>query len=279
MEKLQDAVYGAAVGDALGVPYEFGWRGKFQCTGMKGNGAHNQPAGTWSDDTSLLIATCDSIRAQRGAINTDDMRKKFCLWMNSGRYTPDGCCFDIGTTTSTALVEGKGCISERSNGNGSLMRIVPLAFTRATNDDIAKVSAITHAHSFSVEACIVFVAIARDLIRGVPLAEALIDHAPIHHPFERLATLASLQEDDIESSGYVVHTLEASLWCLLKSDSYASCVLQAVNLGRDSDTTACVAGALAGIMYGFDAIPSEWIEILRGKQVIDACLFHTLKDI
>lgn len=270
---LRDAVYGTAVGDALGVPFEFGWRGEFECVDMVGYGTHDKPAGTWSDDTSMLIATCDSIRAKRGRVDIDDMRARYISWMEKGRYTPDGQVFDIGTTVSTALIEGTGCKSEKSNGNGSLMRIVPLAFTEATDAEIAAVSAITHAHLISVTACIMYVHIARSLLSGVALDEAIGRHAIACEPFGRIRNIASVPEEQIESSGYVIHTLEASLWCLLNTSSYRECVLKAVNLGRDSDTTACVAGALAGIIYGFDAIPSEWIDRLRAKEKIDRCLF------
>lgn len=270
---LRAAVYGAAVGDALGVPHEFLWRGEFECTEMIGGGAHGQVAGTWSDDTSMILATCDSIRAKRGRIDIADMRKRFCDWAYKGKYTPDGVCFDIGTATSTALYEGVGCKGERSNGNGSLMRIVPLAFTKATDEQIAAVSAITHAHRISTEACVAYVHIARALAEGSSPEEAILRHAPTNHPFERVKGIGQVDVDDIESSGYVVHTLEAALWCLLNTKTYAECVTAAVNLGRDTDTTACVAGALAGIVYGPEAIPPEWMECLRAKDIIERCLF------
>ena len=271
---LRDAVYGAAVGDALGVPYEFKVRGEFECTGMVGYGTHYQPAGTWSDDTSMLIATCDSIREKNGRIDVADMRRKFRDWMRMGSYTPRGCRFDIGNATATALAEGRGCTGEYSNGNGSLMRIAPLAFTSANDEQVASVSAITHAHRISTEACVTFVRILRDLAAGRSAAEALVAHAAgLSAPFERLAGVGELPEEAVESGGFVVHTLEASLWCLLNTDSYEECVLKAVNLGRDTDTTACVAGALAGVVYGCDAIPAAWLDELKAKPVIERCLF------
>lgn len=271
---LADAIYGAAVGDALGVPYEFNERGAFECAGMVGGGTYGLPAGTWSDDTSMLLATCDSIRACGGAINVDDMRARFVKWMRQGAYTPFGECFDIGNATATALTEGVGCKGERSNGNGSLMRIVPLAFADADDDDVAAVSAITHAHRISIEACVMFVRIARALCKGASVEEALADCMMCHEPFECLPYVLELPEDDICSGGYVVHTLEAALWCLANTSTYEDCVLAAVNLGSDTDTTACVAGALAGIVYGKDAIPCEWIDTLQAKDLIEKCLFR-----
>ncbi len=271
---LKDAIYGAAVGDALGVPYEFLDGGTFTCGGMATGGVHSQPAGTWSDDTSMMLATCDSIRAKHGKIDTRDMLERFRDWAYKGNYTPHGFCFDIGNTTSRALDTGKGGKDEWDNGNGSLMRILPLAFTNATDDEIAAVSAITHAHSVSCEACIMYVHIARALREGMPAAQAVASCVGTQPPFERLAHIAEVPEDEIKSGGYVVETLEASLWCLLNTENYADCVVRAVNFGHDSDTTACVAGGLAGIVYGYDAIPSEWIDILCSKDIIDACLFE-----
>ena len=140
-------MYGQAVGDALGVPFEFMARDTFRCTGMTGFGSHDQPAGTWSDDTSMALATCDSIR-ERGCIDPKDMRRRFESWYRDGAYTVDGL-FDIGGTTERALRDGSGCAGEFDNGNGSLMRILPLAFTSATDDEVRVVSAITHAHRTS----------------------------------------------------------------------------------------------------------------------------------
>ena len=164
---LRDCVYGQAVGDALGVPYEFLSRGTFECKGMVGHGSHDQPAGTWSDDTSMALATCDSIRAT-GRVDVRDMRERFVRWYREGAYTVSGL-FDIGGTTADALSSGRGRAGERDNGNGSLMRILPLAFTGATDDEVRAVSAITHAHATSCEACVRMVHVARRLIAGVLL--------------------------------------------------------------------------------------------------------------
>ena len=274
---LRSAVYGAAVGDALGVPYEFCERGTFECLGMTDGGAHRQPLGTFSDDTSLLLATCDSIRANGGRIDTDDMRARFVDWMRNGAYTPDGVMFDIGNATATALIRGYGCAGGRDNGNGSLMRIAPLAFTSATDDEVRAVSAITHAHAVSTECCVTFIAVLRRIIAGasidaatagVTIAGDPFDPARPDNPFD-----PAKPRDEVRSGGYVRDTLDAALWCLANTDTYIDCVLTAVNLGSDTDTTACVAGALAGAFYGFEAIPPAWVEALRGKDTIERCLF------
>lgn len=262
MPTLRDAIYGLAVGDALGVPYEFRLRGSFACTGMVGHGTHDQPAGTWSDDTSMTLATCDSIRAC-GCVDVGDMLSRFRAWIDGGAYAIDGVVFDYGNTTARALAAGTGCAGERDNGNGSLMRIAPLAFTGATDDEVRAVSAVTHAHPVSTEVCVDMVHVMRALAAGASPAEAIPD----------FDVLLAASEKDLGSGGFVWDTYCAALWCLAVSESYEECVLRAVNLGDDTDTTAAVAGVLAGIVYGADAIPAAWMEALRGRDIIEACLF------
>ena len=262
MPTLRDAIFGLAVGDALGVPYEFRPRGSFTCTGMVGHGTHDQPPGTWSDDTSMTLATCDSIRAC-GRVDTGDMRSRFRAWIDDGAYAIDGVVFDYGNTTARALAAGAGRAGERDNGNGSLMRIAPLAFTDATDDEVRAVSAITHAHPVSTGACVDMVHVMRALAAGASPAEAVPD----------VGVLLAASEKDLRSGGFVRDTYCAALWCLAVSGSYGECVLRAVNLGEDTDTTAAVAGALAGIAYGIEGIPGEWLSGLRGKDIIERCLF------
>lgn len=276
-KKLKGVVYGAAVGDALGVPYEFKQRGTFECTDMTEGGSHGMPKGTFSDDTSMLIATQDSIRERLG-IDTQDMLAKFRLWLYDGQYTADGRVFDVGNATSKALNKGRGRDGEFDNGNGSLMRIAPLAFTNATDDEIRAVSAITHAHEISKEACVIFVRMLRDVLDNEWLPFAIEKNVPDDPRFDFMHELEDMPRDKVKSSGYVLDTLGAALWCALHTDSYRECVLAAVNLGDDTDTTACVAGALAGAIYGIDDIPKEWISDLRGKKVIDECLDNTLRS-
>lgn len=262
---LKDALYGQAVGDALGVPFEFKARGAFHCTGMVGHGTHDKPAGTWSDDTSMALTLSDSLRINKSTVDIGDIRERFIRWYKNGDYTVDGL-FDVGGTTATALEMGYGGTDEQDNGNGSLMRTIPLAFTNASDDEIRAVSAITHAHPISTEACVRFVHYARNLLAGETPAEAL-------HNNNKADCLRSAGENEVNSGGFVLDTYRAALWCLINTHTYAECVLKAVNLGADTDTTAAVAGALAGIVYGLEGIPAEWIEVLRGKDVIEGCLF------
>ncbi|MEE1295610.1 MAG: ADP-ribosylglycohydrolase family protein, partial [Bifidobacterium sp.] len=184
-----------------------------------------------------------------------------------GVYAVGGVVFDYGNTTAQALSTGRGRDGERDNGNGSLMRAVPLAFFDVTDDEVRAASAVTHAHPTSTEACVAYVRAARALLDGGD-ARAAARAAGYDGVWDR-------RREDIRSSGYVLDTLPAALWCLATTDSYAACVLAAVNLGDDSDTTAAVAGALAGILYGFDderddgrGIPGQWDDALRGWGVI-----------
>lgn len=253
---LKSAIYGLAVGDALGVPFEFKKRGTFTCNGMTGYGTWNQAPGTWSDDTSMTLATLDSIK-ERGCIDPEDMRRRFCDWLHQSAYTANGETFDVGNTTRIALEQESGLDDYHANGNGSLMRMLPLAFTEATDDEIRAVSSITHAHKLSTNACVEYVHLARQLIQGELFARDEIKNKSM---------------DAIQSTGFVLHTLEASVWCLLTTDSYEEAVLTAVNLGDDTDTTAAVVGGLAGLLYGFDSIPKDWIDQLKNKALIDSIL-------
>ena len=140
------------------------------------------------------------------------------------------------------------------------MRIAPLALTDATDQQITEVSAITHAHPISTTACIVFVHILRKVMHEVDLPAAIHNTIPDNEQFAFLADIENKSRDEIQSTGFVLHTLEAALWCNLNTESYAECVREAVNLGSDTDTTACVAGALAGAIYGYNAIPEQWLK-------------------
>ncbi len=276
---LSDAVFGFVLGDALGVPYEFKKRGTFRCTDMIGYGTHNQPPGTWSDDTAMLLATCRSLKENGLKVNIEDMKSRFLSWLNNGEYTAGGDVFDVGYSTSEALMSGIPQADEYSNGNGSLMRILPLTFVDCTDDQIRAVSGITHDHWISKEACVIYVHLLRKYINQIPekqksLAQIIRELPVMSKPFDRLHSLSSLSESDIRSTGYVVDTLEAALWCILQADQtggdYKDCVLRAVNLGDDTDTVAAVTGGLAGLIY---TLPADWICRLRNSDLIRYCLW------
>ena len=275
---LSDAVYGAVIGDALGVPFEFNERDSFQCTGMTGYGTHNQPAGTWSDDSSLILATCKSIQENEGKINIEDIRKKFKEWLFEGKFSPFGKVFDVGNATRTAIITGQSQDSEYANGNGSLMRILPLAFIDCSDDEVRRVSAITHGHWISTEACVIFVNIIRGCMKGWNNGthrgiEEIVHDLNLEPPFDRLTRIDELPRSEIRSSGYVVSTLEAALWCVLTSKSYTECLLKAVNLGDDTDTVAAVAGGLGSVKFSFHELPDPWVNEIKNNDLIQDCLF------
>lgn len=281
MSKFYDAIMGLVVGDALGVPFEFCQRDTFEATGMTGYGTHNQPVGTWSDDSSMTLATIASL-VDCGEIDLEDIIAAFAQWFKYKRFTPYGEVFDIGITTRMAIdrwLDGYtedqcGLRSMLDNGNGSLMRILPLAFVPGvTTEDICAVSALTHAHKISKVACDIYIDVAKSLLAGHDVHYSINLAALTHTPaeFVRLLHLNTLRRDEIKSTGYVVDTLEAALWCLLKTDNYRDCVLTAVNLGGDTDTIAAVAGGLAGILYGIGGergVPLEWVNVIARKEWI-----------
>lgn len=263
-DPMRSCIYGLAVGDALGVPYEFCGRNTFECTGMADGGTHRQPAGTWSDDTSMALCICSSVK-RLAYIDTADIADMFCRWLEHGDLTCDGRAFDAGATCRKAISTGVPGKSYGDCGNGSLMRTAPLAMLDYVEPyDIREVSAITHGHPVAEWSCVALCDILRTIRNAGTPAKGDLWH--------RYGYIASRPVEAVKSDGYCEHTLEAALWCFLNTLSYADCVLTAVNLGDDTDTTAAVAGAIAGVYYGFEAIPPKWVGRLRGKAVIEQCI-------
>ena len=278
MNKIYNAIMGLVVGDALGVPVEFKKRDTYEITDMIGYGTYNQPPGTWSDDSSMTLATLESI-ARIGRVDAMDIMKNFENWLYNGEFTPYGVTFDVGGTTQAAISRfNRGCPLKdcggkfiNDNGNGSLMRILPLAFVPHSMNDINVISGLTHNPEISKRACRLYLIIADQILRGRPFRAYYTDKTIWGGEFSRIRDIGELKRDDIKSSGYVVDTLEAALWCLYHTDNYRDCVLTAVNLGEDTDTVAAFAGGLAGLYYGCggeNGIPLEWIEKIPRKEWI-----------
>lgn len=306
--RVKAGIFGVCVGDALGVPVEFTSREilkRFPVENMRAFGTHNQPAGTWSDDSSLTLCLAESLC---NGFDLKNMTLKFFKWYNQEIWTPYGSVFDIGIATSQAIHRiGKGTTptlcggtTEFDNGNGSLMRILPLLFyikdfpIEKRFETVKKVSSITHGHIRSVIACFIYLEFALEILKRNDKWEAyrtmqktvreFLDYNPIcsqdemdkfHRILELkvngydIASLHSSTEQEVRSGGYVVHSLEASLWCFLNSENYSEAVLKAVNLGEDTDTTGAITGGIAGIYYGFESIPKEWIDVLARKKDIE----------
>ena len=297
---LKTILIGTAVGDALGVPVEFESRVILKANpvmDMREYGTHHQPKGTWSDDTSLMLCLAESMVE---GLDINKLAQKFIAWKNDNLWTPHGWVFDIGIGTRIAIErledgmspELAGGFDEMDNGNGSLMRILPLVLhikdldIEQRYDWTEKVSSITHGHVRSVMACFYYLEFAKKIIDGKDKFQAyneLQSEVTIYfesrkinpleiQKFSRLLfeDISKVEEDNIKSSGYVLHTLEASVWCLLTTNSYKEAVLKAVNLGSDTDTTAAVTGGLSGLYYGIDEIPIDWLyEIARFEDIIE----------
>lgn len=301
---VKAGIFGVCVGDALGVPVEFKNREtlkQFPVTKMQEFGSWNQPKGTWSDDSSLTLCLAEELTK---GYDLEKIGESFVKWVKYGHWTAHGRLFDIGGTTRHSiarLIKGEsarfsGNIFEEDNGNGSLMRILPLAFYLKDEENIEKVyqtvkevSSITHGHFRSVFACFLYVIFAIELIKGKDKKEAYnhIQNAALKFAesqgfnpkeiqlFERILKndISKYDEDTISSSGYVLHSLEASLWCFLNSESYSEAVLKAVNLGEDTDTTGAITGGIAGVYYGFENIPEEWVsELVRRDDIEKLCI-------
>lgn len=298
---VQAGVLGAVVADALGVPYEFNsleQMKKSPATGMTGFGTYNQPPGTWSDDSSMVLATLDSLS---GGVDYEDMIGKFCEWIFDGKYTPHGEVFDYGSTTWNALFNFRkshyppmecGLIGERSNGNGSLMRMIPVSlYVFAKNlsvEDqmglVEDVSCLTHAHRYSKASCNIYNFIVQEVLKNPGekfsslisrgIGESGVYYENEDYPcFGRLyGDFFSLSDEELYSGGYVVDSLEVALYSCYHSDCYEGAVLRAVNYGGDTDTNAVIAGGLAGLYYGLGSIPSSWLdEIARLDYIRDLC--------
>jgi len=307
-----NGMMGVVVGDALGMPVQFVNRAELKknpVKAMEGYGTYHMPAGTWSDDSSMALATLDSIREKRD-VDYSDIMERFYKWLFLGEYTPSGKAFDQGNTCVEAIckyVEEKdyrtcGKTGEMANGNGALMRIMPVclyAYEKVRCEEwdvkqalecVHQVSALTHNHLRSKMACGIYFFMVKHIIEGSgSLLERLQDgvddavdfyHGDIANYMElacytrlfQLDEFAQETEDTIKSTGYVVDSLEAAVWSLITTDTVEKCLLTAVNLGGDSDTIGAIAGGLAVLFYGYDSVPKEWRkQIIKEEEIITLC--------
>lgn len=318
-----DGMMGLVVGDALGVPVQFLSREEIKSrtkglvTEMEAGGVYNMPKGTWSDDSSMALATLASI-IEKDGLDPADIMMRFVKWELKGEYTPFGEAFDEGNTCSNAIykfiespdINTCGSTGEYANGNGALMRILPVCLyyyvhnnkaseneTLALNDKaidkIHTISGLTHNHLRSKMSCGLYYFCVKSIIDGVidcddkpsliSLLQQGIDEGLKYYRadlsnltelahFGRLFQLSEFKEakeDEIRSSGYVIDTIEAAVWCLIKTGSYEECMLKAVNLGDDTDTVAAIAGGLAGLYYGYEEIPAKWLDVIKRREWIE----------
>ena len=309
---VKNSVLSLVIGDALGVPFEFKSRDfcKNNNDGeMKGNMSHNVPKGTWSDDTSMTLATIDEINEYH-IIDADLLTENFCDWLFNANNTANGFVFDYGKTTKDNLkkyndnfnVVKIGSTDINSNGNGSLMRMLPVSlytFFNRCSDERTKVlvdrtSSITHAHGISKCACYIYTIFIHYLMNGYTKETSYqllkeFDFTKYYNEetlnnFNRILKddITKLEENEIKSTGYVVDTLEASIWTLLKNNNYKDTLINAINLGNDTDTIGAVTGSMAGIIYKSNDIPENWKnDLIKYDKIINKAevFAYTLKHL
>lgn len=291
--RYRGSLIGLAVGDALGVPLEFKKPGTFDpVTDIIGGGPFNLNPGEWTDDTSMALCLAESLIESQG-FDAKDQMCRYCDWYNNGHLSSTGACFDIGTTTQSALHQFQktgyprsGLTDEHSAGNGSLMRLapVPLAFASvpATAIELSgESSRTTHALPVCVDACRYLGALIVGALWGKtketllapqysPVAGYWEDH-PLHHDIAAIAngSFQTREPPEIRGSGYVVRSLEAALWAFASTDSFRDGCIAAVNLGDDADTTGAIYGQLAGAYYGAERIPEPWNQAIVQRDLIE----------
>ena len=283
-DRLAGGVWGHLIGDAMGVPYEFTPASAIKRVEWGHRGTHSQPAGTWSDDGALMLALLDSLLTN--GFDVDDQARRALMWLDEGAYAP-GPLFDIGNTTHAALqrvkdgvpAAGAGLAGENDNGNGSLMRILPVALVgrdgspKTIVDQAIKASALTHRHPRAQLVCAAYCLVARSLLQGDPREGAperaldSIRHLLSESHRGELPTVESFTTPT--GSGYVLDTFWSAWSAFAGSCSFAETIERAIRFGSDTDTTAAVAGGLAGIYWGRSGIPAEWLSAMRGTEIID----------
>jgi len=294
--RLEGAVWGHLVGDALGVPNEFLPPDRIGIVEFRGGGTYNQPAGTWSDDGALMLALLDSLTSV--GFDPTDQGANALAWADSGTYAPGARVFDIGGTTSRAmdrLREGvpavdAGPSDDGDCGNGSLMRILPIALVGRNLPDSELVahahaaSRVTHGHPRAQAACAVYVLIARELLSGETDAAAVFAASLERYRGISGAHLEALIELELHrpvrhGRAYVLNTFWSAWEAYSTTESYRDCVVTAVKYGHDTDTTACIAGGLAGIRWGIEGVPQEWLTQMRGREIAHPLIERLVKDV
>lgn len=298
MYHVRDGIIGLAVGNAMGVPTEFLKRDVLlekPIIKMTPKISAGIPKGAWSDDTSLTIASIDAMT--KGGINYTAMADNFVRWFTANQFCSINESFGIGSTTLKSLVrytqrleEAYECGADtiKDIDNGSLKRILPIAYYFVARKDtdkriyevVKRTSSITHAHEIVICGCYIYVRFAMNLLKGNNKFSAYNQMRKLDYSMFSKQTLNLykriliediniLEIDDIKSSGYIVDTLEASLWCFLKSNNYKECVIATTNIGEDTDTIGAIAGALAGIFYGYNNIPKDMLVDLRKREYLE----------
>lgn len=285
-DRARGALLGLAVGDAVGTTLEFTKRDSYPpLTDMVGGGPFRLQPGEWTDDTSMALALADSL-VTCGRLDTFDLAERFVAWMRDGEYSVTGTCFDIGNATREALQAYlrhgdplAGTTDPFSAGNGSLMRLSPVAIRglrtaeQAMREAARLQSSVTHGALACLDACEAWALALRSAIEGAGFDQACASAARVSSDDPAVAAVLrgdwrGKARDAISSSGYVVHSLEASFWSVAQGGTFADMVLRAANLGDDADTTAAITGQLAGALFGASRIPAQWLDNLAWRERI-----------
>lgn len=284
-DRYAGAMLGLAIGDALGAPVEFMRRGTFpRVTDFQNGGPHDLKAGQWTDDTIMALCMAESLLVHSG-IDVEHQMALYGQWYNDGYNSPTGECFDIGSITATAIrryLDGEpapwGGDHEMDSGNGGIMRMIPsvLAFSNKSFESRMAYarfcSAVTHGSAEALDAVQLMADIARLLLCGLSIQEAMgnLTYEPVTPAVQALLTFdySTTDRDLIPSGGYCVDTLRAAIWCLWNTITFRDAVQRAVNLGDDTDTTGAVTGQLAGLIYGVQGIPAYWVSGVHRSEYI-----------
>ncbi len=293
-DRARGAMLGMAIGDAIGTTLEFRPRDTERVTDMVGGGPFGLAPGQWTDDTSMALCLADALIAE-GQFQPRSFARLLVRWYRDGYNSVLGHCFDIGNATRTAIegheaTDGRwqGNHAARTAGNGSLVRVAAIAVAyrgslRQSWHLAAAQSRVTHAAPDALGCCHLFAMQMHHALRGGSRDMVLSPRIASLQPRAQIINAGEYHiksREQIRSSGYVVDTLEAALWSVKNSDTFADAVLLAANLGDDADSVACVAGQLAGAIYGASAIPARWIDTLawsdaltdRADQLFQACM-------
>ena len=286
-DRFRGCLLGLAVGDAIGTTVEFSKRGTFEpLTDMVGGGPFNLKPGQWTDDTSMALCLAASLAECKG-FNTTDQMERYVQWADTGYMSSTGTCFDIGLTVSTALRAFKktgdpfsGSTHPHSAGNGCIMRLAPVPMfyypdINAAERYAAESSRTTHGCVQCIDASRLFARILVNALSGKSKEETALCASDAFTGDDAINSIARgdyLQKemDSIYGTGYVVQSLEAALWCFMKTDTFNDAVLLAANLGDDADTTAAICGQVAGAYYGMTGIPEKYLkQLAMCKEISD----------
>jgi ADP-ribosyl-[dinitrogen reductase] hydrolase len=285
-DRYRGALLGLACGDALGTTVEFQPRGTFApLTDMVGGGPFGLKAGEWTDDTSMALCLAQSLIANKG-MNLEDQLERYLGWWKHGDNSVTGHCFDIGNTVRRALENYSltnhpysGSLDPMSAGNGSIMRLAPVPLFFATGQDEELMekcelsSVTTHQAPESLHACRLLGLLIRNALQATE-KEAIFqvgrwfDQSPRKIQAIVRRDYRNKSSDEIQGTGYVIHSLEAALWAFETTSTFEKGALKAVNLGDDADTTGAIYGQVAGAFYGESNIPKSWLRKLAWRKRI-----------